>query len=320
MKLAGRIHEKLRSRVARASVTTLATVGGFFVLATAGGGLAAYRTYDYVQHDNDFCVSCHLMQDPFDRFQVSAHRDMSCKACHQPSPIDRFAMGMRQVLKRPVEITAHAEMPDSRCEHCHVDGDPAVWLSMENSRGHDLHLNSKDETLRDIHCVDCHSTSVHQFSTTSESCSTGGCHDDAGVHLGAMGELRLSCEACHDFRAPLGEPAAESGSAHSLTPTSVQCLACHDMRERVEVDPESEPHGAECGLCHNAHTQRTSKDPVRTCTESLCHGVPEAVEDNHHHYESVDLDDCVQCHEAHTFRVDGKACATCHADIAGGGG
>ena len=75
------------------------------VLATAGSSVAAYRTYDFIQHDNDFCVSCHLMQDPFDRFQASAHRDMSCKACHQPSPIDRFAMGMRQVLKHPVEIT-----------------------------------------------------------------------------------------------------------------------------------------------------------------------------------------------------------------------
>ena len=58
------------------------------------GSVTAYRTYDYIEHDNDFCMSCHLMAEPFERFGQSAHRDLGCKACHcllytSPSPRDR---------------------------------------------------------------------------------------------------------------------------------------------------------------------------------------------------------------------------------------
>ena len=317
-----RIPRRVLSRFRRASPAVLTGLGIVGALLMVAAGVATYQTYDYIQHDNDFCVSCHLMEDPFERFSQSVHREVSCKACHQPSPIDRFAMGVRQFVANPERIEVHAEVPDSRCEHCHVEGDPELWVHVENSRGHDLHLNGGDPVLRDLECVSCHSVSVHEFGTTTDSCGRAGCHDnDTDVHLGEMGQLRLSCEACHDFRAPLADESGElTGDRTSLRPTSVQCLSCHDMRERVDLNPLDEPHGAVCGVCHNAHSQRSSRDPVNSCTDALCHGFPEEVEDRHHQWEEVDLDDCVQCHAAHTFRIDGSECLDCHDDIVNGEG
>jgi hypothetical protein len=88
------------------------------------------------------------------------------------------------------------------------------------------------------------------------------------------------------------------------------------MREHVGfVMDEDEPHGGECGLCHNAHTQRVPADAMISCTESLCHAVPERVDDDHHRWPSIRLSDCTECHEAHTFKVDGDDCQSCHDGI-----
>ena len=47
-------------------------VSGVTVVA-AGASVAGYRQWHYMQHDNRFCTSCHLMVDPFQRFSRSAH-------------------------------------------------------------------------------------------------------------------------------------------------------------------------------------------------------------------------------------------------------
>ena len=79
------------------------------VLVVAGasvGGVFAYRSYNYVQHDNDICLSCHLMQDPYERFSQSDHRGLGCKACHQPTPVVRANMALTQVLALSDETVA----------------------------------------------------------------------------------------------------------------------------------------------------------------------------------------------------------------------
>jgi hypothetical protein len=165
----GHLWKRALDRLDRASWVTLAVAGVVLVIAVGAGILATYRTYDYVQHDNDFCTSCHLMADPFERFGESVHQELSCKACHQPRTVDRALMGIRQIVVNPEEIEEHAEVPDSRCEHCHVEGDPEVWVLINNSRGHEVHLNSADPVLQDLHCVDCHSSTVHGSGPSGSS-------------------------------------------------------------------------------------------------------------------------------------------------------
>ena len=98
-------------------VALMALVGVSLFLA---GSVTAYRTFDYIEHDNDFCMSCHLMAQPFERFASSAHRDLGCKACHKPSFVGRTQMALTQVVENPEEIHHHAEVPNDKCASCHI--------------------------------------------------------------------------------------------------------------------------------------------------------------------------------------------------------
>src|SRR5680860_446013 len=83
----------------RALPTGVKVVGGVVLLAVLGvASVLMYEAYDYVQHDNQFCLECHLMQDPFERFAESAHRDLGCKACHRPNILERSEMGLSQIV------------------------------------------------------------------------------------------------------------------------------------------------------------------------------------------------------------------------------
>src|SRR5512143_2180840 len=117
-------------------------VAGSVVLAGAVivGSISMYRVYNYVQHDNDFCMSCHLMSGPFNRFQQSAHRGLGCKACHRPNIIQRSKMGLTQILEMPDSISHHAEVPKEICGECHINGNPNEWKLIKNSVGHRIHL------------------------------------------------------------------------------------------------------------------------------------------------------------------------------------
>ncbi|HSG07979.1 MAG TPA: NapC/NirT family cytochrome c [Longimicrobiales bacterium] len=295
----------------------LAIVGVAIFLAVGGGGFFAYRTYDYVQHDNEFCLSCHLMVDPFERFQASAHRDLGCKACHQPTPFQRAKMGMTAVVEDPEVIEAHAEVPNERCEHCHVDGSKEDWINISQSRGHRLHLESADGRLRGLECVTCHAEGIHEFGATNRSCTQTGCHDNQIVALGAMADMNLPCVVCHGFEEP---PTGFSTAPHmpdslAMKPDADECLSCHAMRDRISIDEATEPHGAHCSTCHNAHDQRRAADAEAKCSQGLCHGTPRDVDDNHHKWRTVDLLACLQCHRPHDFEVQGDRCGSCHADI-----
>ena len=104
----------------RAWLTGLPVIGlvglGLVIAAGSGaGGYYAYKAYDYIEHDNEFCFSCHLMQDPYELFAESAHRGLSCKACHQPNMLERSTMGATAVIRNPDSIWVHAHVPNELC-------------------------------------------------------------------------------------------------------------------------------------------------------------------------------------------------------------
>ena len=125
------------SSLPKPALVLMALVGVSLFLA---GSVTAYRTFDYIEHDNDFCMSCHLMAQPFERFASSAHRDLGCKACHKPSFAGRTQMALTQVVENPEEIHAHAEVPNDKCASCHIDGDPEKWALVARSAGHRAHF------------------------------------------------------------------------------------------------------------------------------------------------------------------------------------
>src|SRR5690606_27927719 len=252
-------------RVRRMPPAVLVGLGAVIAVLLVWGGVEAYRTYDYVQHDNEFCLSCHLMVEPYERFAQSAHRDLGCKACHRPTLVTRSSMALTQVLENPDSLETHAEVPNDVCIECHVEGDPGRWRSIAASAGHRVHFESDDPVLADVQCVGCHSSSLHEFAATDQTCGQAGCHENQRIQLGAMGALTIHCATCHTFNAAVAHASIDSASA-ALQPQREECMSCHAMRTRLADFPlaADDPHGGQCSACHDPHAQAEPRDAFGT--------------------------------------------------------
>jgi hypothetical protein len=283
------------------------------LLVAVTGSVGMYRVYDYVQHDNDFCTGCHLMQDPFERFAKSAHRGLGCKACHRPNIWQRSTMGLIQIVERPDSLTRHAEVPSELCAECHVDGNPEEWKLIAQSAGHRVHLESDNPKLAKIECLTCHGAGVHEFATSDKSCGQSECHTDTRIQLGGMSKLAIHCASCHDFNKPVPVKASADSITHSLRPARSDCFGCHEMRAKLaNALPKDEPHNAVCGTCHNPHEQNTPAAAVTTCANGGCHQHVDTVTAMHRDLSPGVLQNCTACHVAHSWKVKGSECSSCH--------
>lgn len=309
-----------RTRALTARLTTLPrwatlTLGTAVVIGTIAAAVFGYRTWDYVEHDNDFCLSCHLMAEPYEQFAESAHRGLGCKACHDPDLMGRSQMALTQILENPDSLGVHAEVPNERCESCHVDGDPDAWRQIAASAGHRVHFESGDSALAGLQCVGCHSSSVHEFAATDQTCGQSGCHEDTEVRLGRMGDLTIHCVACHEFTRPAA--AVADGPDAELQPGGAECLSCHAMRRLVGVMPPDEPHGGACGACHDPHEQTTPAQAVESCGEAGCHAASETLTPMHRGLPTGALENCTLCHAAHDSELEEPDCTACHVNPEG---
>lgn len=318
MARSGERRVRVKSRLERLGPGGLALLGLVTFVTVGGGGYYAYQTYDYVQHDNDFCMSCHLMSDPYEQFGQSAHRGLGCKACHQPTLVARTQMALTQVIENPEEISVHAEVPNERCAECHIEGDPQQWRMIANSVGHRVHMESQDSVLSGLRCVECHSTSVHAFAPVDRTCAQSGCHDDNRIELGGMGDLTIHCVACHAFVAPVDVPdegdVARNTLDAAILPDRQECLSCHVMRTLMEM-PDPDPHRGNCAACHNPHDQEDPSAAVESCATAGCHAGTDTITGFHRGLQPGTLENCLGCHEAHDFSLDGNDCASCHPDL-----
>ena len=299
-----------------AAIAFLALLGAAGV---ATGGYYAFQTYDYIEHDNEFCLSCHLMREPYDRFAESEHRGLGCKACHKPTFAARSQMALTQILENPGEIASHAEVPNEKCASCHVEGDPEKWTSIRSSAGHRIHFESQDTALQGLLCVECHSTSVHEFAPSDRTCAQSGCHTDQRVRLGGMSDLTIHCAACHAFNAPVAQAAPSEALFAAVRPEADECLSCHTMRTLMEL-PADEPHNGACGACHNPHEQTTPEQAVESCATVGCHEDPAREMPFHRGLEAGVLENCTTCHEAHGWKAEEGRCLACHETVLEVGG
>lgn len=283
------------------------------MLIVVVSSVGMYRLYDYVQHDNDFCTGCHLMQGPYERFAQSEHRGLGCKACHRPNIWERSTMGLIQVIERPDSLTRHAEVPSEICAECHVDGNPEEWKLVAQSAGHRLHLESADPGLAEIECLTCHGAGVHEFASSDKTCGQSECHEDTKVQLGGMSTLTIHCASCHDFNKPVGANVSADSLGNTLRPARNDCFGCHEMRDKLQDSmPADEPHNAICGTCHNPHEQATAADAVLTCANGSCHQQVDTVTAMHRDLGPGVLQNCTLCHGAHDWKVKGDECSSCH--------
>jgi hypothetical protein len=307
-----RIIEWLRTR-SRPLRLSLAAAALLVVAVVVGAGTVSWN---YIQYDNGFCTGCHVMGPSFQAFTASEHADLLCHDCHQQSIFASSRQLVMWVGERPEEIGSHADIPDAICQTCHATGESETWEHVEATAGHRVHLESDDPELDDVSCLTCHGAEVHEFSPVDRTCAQAGCHEDMDVKLGGMAnQTSLHCAACHEFTADVAALATTDSAASTLVPSFDGCTGCHEMQRLLaDFEPEREPHGARCGVCHNAHEQTEAADAAQTCAE--CH---DDWRNEPFHVGTAHEDaapQCVQCHEPHAARVDASDCATCHRRIA----
>lgn len=305
--------DRIRRWIAALSLPALVGLAVVLVGLIGTGSYYAYQTYDFVEHDNDFCLSCHLMVDPYERFARSAHQDLSCKDCHQPTLIERSRMGLTQFVENPDEIAVHANVPNELCADCHISGDPERWEVVAATAGHTVHLESDDPALQGLQCVECHASSLHEFAASDQTCAQSGCHTDSGIQLGAMSDLTIHCAACHGFNVGVTEEGTDA-ALDALAPNEDTCLGCHAM-QAIATMPADDPHDGTCASCHNPHEQTTPAEAADTCASAGCHTDPESLTPFHRGLDEGVAADCLYCHQAHDFQVDGENCLACHQDV-----
>lgn len=294
-----------------------AGIGAVFVIALIMGSWI----WDFVQHDNQFCNSCHVMEGAFERFSESGHAELSCHDCHQQSTLASLNQLNQWVLNRPTEVGEHAPVSTETCAGCHINIDAdSTWTQIGSTAGHVVHLEADTADLADVMCVTCHGAAVHEFVPAQQTCGQSGCHgeDKTEIVLGDMaGQTVFHCISCHDFTAEAPGHAALDTLRSPLSPTAEKCLGCHEMQTAlIDLVAEDEPHDAVCGTCHNAHTQESPEAARETCI--ACHQPADSLTAFHRGLDDAVVENCVGCHQSHTFVVSGEDCLACHADVLGG--
>jgi hypothetical protein len=319
---------------------------GAVLLLVVGMGV---KSYDYVMHDNDFCGGCHIFVPSGQLFvhpdtgtyllvnkPEGKHDTLSCHACHPFNIRNQTRTLLSWVLERPDEIPPHAKVPRQICEDCHVTG-PAkdTWKRITTTAGHRTHLDSDSAALKDVACLTCHARTAHRFQPADTTCAQKGCHltDEVKIRLGRMAarfdpanlkplpnEEQLYCNSCHQFTADAQFVAPDSATG-LLRPSSRQCFGCHEMRTLLGTfDPDEDPHGGSCGMCHNPHTDVRPKEALKSCTEAGCHSNWRSVDFHVGAAHRKVAARCQTCHSPHAARVDASDCTGCHVEVRKGGG
>ena len=258
------------------------------------------------------------MTAPYEKFAKSEHRELGCKACHQPTLVARSKMALTQIIENPDSLGVHAEVPNERCAECHVNADSAKWQQVANSAGHRVHFESQDTVLKGLQCVQCHSSALHEFAASDKTCGQAGCHENTKIKLGKMGKLTIHCAACHEFSLAATKSAVPSDSLHGvLQPGQGQCLGCHEMQKLIGAsfpkDPKEDPHGGKCGACHDPHKQTTPAQAVESC--KTCHQAIATESPIHKELANAAPATCTKCHAAHEFKAKLGDCTSCHEKI-----
>lgn len=275
--------------------------------------------WNYMEHENDFCVGCHIMEGPWNKFATVSgkHDELGCHDCHQQSLYASTRQLVLWVANRPEKIPPHAPVSNERCEACHAQDLAETWTRIQQTAGHRTHLESDSTALAEVTCLTCHGAELHKFAPVDQTCGQSGCHDNQTIQLGKMAmQTSLHCVQCHEFTADVPLLATRDSAAGTLRPAKEECLTCHEMqRLREGFDPVQDPHKGVCGTCHNPHTQETPAAARQSCAQSGCHSDWQSIPFHVGALHRRAGEQCVTCHDPHASRLDPSDCVACHTKI-----
>lgn len=255
------------------------------VILIAGLFSVGYVGFAYLERDPTFCASCHLMEEPFEKWRVSAMHNVSCIECHEQNVIDSINILVKAFVYNPQNITRHAEIKPETCLKCHGSGE-GEYAQVLKEAGHVTHYIDEG-----IDCTECHGVQLHVFKPTLQLCSS--CH----LIKVETKSMESHCLNCHQF----------TSEDVPLTPSTDECMYCHN--DIISVSPAfADAHeSSDCVECHSPH-----KFPlIFSC--NFCHssgGI--GLHDIHQQFR------CENCHKPHSEDLDIRSlCTECHVDRVG---
>jgi hypothetical protein len=266
--------------------------GGILLLILvicAVGAATAWRYYNYIYTDPQFCSLCHVTEEGYNSWERSPHYQFICQRCHQMSIMEgnRLLMGYYVKGGASVEQDHGRKNPWKVCLECHENAAAQGSITFRASFGHARHV-----FMRSVGCENCHAGSMHEMTVKSENCRA--CHEDKLVH--GMGTAGLDCLSCHSF----------TEEQHNMI-SSERCFGCH-----AEVPREGIMARMECYECHHPHAKLKMQSP--DCLGS-CHSSEIRVGQHKIHIENSNLQ-CLDCHRQHGWAVTKKnakgLCDRCH--------
>ena len=285
-----------------------------------------------------FCAEgCHKVQDDtIIAYERSAHRNVSCMACHMPPNADpvTFILHKAEALgELYLTVTNNFDLPlnanshyalyvtEEHCTQCHV------LYSITPSPG--MIIDHEAHTSRDIQCTICHNRAGHveDFELTLTDPNTGEPnqpHDDFMTmdacfrcHVQEGEGPTGACEACHT---PELELVPDTHNAENFVRLPGPDTAVHAEMAREEWQSAAE--GAEeeiVGTIAGFDLQRVGAvDSCATCHQQAfcteCHGVeiphPADFVEAHPAVAEEARDSCAQCHLQDEAGMD--ECNECH--------
>jgi hypothetical protein len=301
------------------------TLVGVTLVVVAAAVAAA--NVGYYGGSGRYCTSCHQIQSSYDKWSLSAHRDMACKECHGSvftlDP-DVHATNIRhlyyqvrgRIPDRVVLRDAQVDRIAANCARCHASkasqwksgGHSVPYATIFLSAPHNRRTRLMDDCLR------CHG----MFAEGGIGAVVGPVDNQGPWSLvdPAFGRRAaipcLACHSMHERGAPAKSPdyRAPKAISYGRAPRTTS-LAIFDRRERRHIPAADLPlpamslqgrpvamspdrRQAVCYQCHMPEATRTiGSGDDRTAT-----GVHEGI-------------GCLGCHDAHT--LDARAsCANCH--------
>jgi len=287
----------------------IALFGGLFAFMAGAGSLCFFQFAPPEQT----CLSCHEIQEPYNRWAESVHREVSCKRCHGGA-LTSGIHGLRENLNRLLSHfrdTSHDDMRlseqqvvaiNDQCGQCHAQ-EFAHWRSGGHGIDYStIFLDEKHNRAEQVaeDCLRCHG----MFFEGSVA--------DVIEPLDTKGPWRLKdpsladrpvipCLACHQIHVA-GQPFA--GSA--------------ERREKESDATAADRRGTVCLYSRREHAHFAAADlPVPKIHD---YGRPVQVATDPR--QRV----CVQCHAPDAFGQagtsddrtpvgvhEGLSCAACHA-------
>jgi cytochrome c nitrite reductase small subunit len=142
-------------------LATLASIAVGVAIGISGFTFVYAKGESYLRDNPEACANCHVMQEQFDGWLRSSHRNVAaCNDCHTPKPIagkylNKFVNGLRHSwgftvdrFHEPITIKPHNRaITESRCRGCHQEIIHAI--DTEHRQGQDLN------------CIGCHGSVGH---------------------------------------------------------------------------------------------------------------------------------------------------------------